>query len=385
MGVWMNTFLKRGLRVFAVVAVALVAIAAFSPAAYAAKGWTNEDGTWYYYENNGTKRTNNWAAVGSTYYYLGADGKVVTNGWGSYQGSYYYLGSDGKVVTNDFVPYGNNNYYVGANGKVVIDNWISYKGSYYYIGKNGLVVTGDWVKWSGKYYYMGVNGKPLINNSVIIDGTYYYFDSTAACTMYRPASLDAAVTKQYEWHSGDYSYQFVVPKLNIYSAFANKISTALTNLTTYAKEQASVAKAGGYPEAVYIDYEIRFYGDNLTIDLFIEFDNNSWRQDYVYNININTGEENTTAHMLQLKGMSQANYNTLLKDQVSAWWKYYFPDSVRQLYPQGYDSAYAQTISANNLSSAVLCIDGGGTLYANVKFYQIVGATYSYQWVLVSG
>ena len=339
----MNTWFKRVARVLVVLAVVLVAAIAFSPKANAAnKGWTYQDGAYYYYNDNGTMRKNNWAEYNGTWYYLGSNGKLAYNTWVSYAGAYYYLGKDGKVVVN------------------------------------------DWVKYAGKYYYMGANGKPLINDSIVVGGTYYYFGSDASCTMSRPASLDSAITYQYEWHSGDYSYQYVVPKLGITSAYASTVNAALAKLATYAKDQAAAVQNGADPEAVYIDYEVRYYKGNLTIDVFIEFNNNSWRQDYVFNINTATGKENTTDHMLQLKGMSKQTYNTVLKQQVAGWWKYFFPESIRQYNPDGYDRARSNTLSAENLSNATLRIDAGGSLYACVKFYQMAGASYTCQWVFLS-
>ena len=150
-------------------------------------GWAYENGSYYYYNADGTMLRNGWASYQGEYYYFGADGKLVKNGWGTYEGVYYYLGSDGRVVKNGWGTYEGDYYFLDGNGRVVTNAWRQYKGSYYYFGDDGKLVVNDWVKYAGKYYYIGANGTPLVNTSITIGGITYYFGKDGACTGYRAA------------------------------------------------------------------------------------------------------------------------------------------------------------------------------------------------------
>ena len=109
-------------------AAALLAIGA-SMTSFAAKGWVEEGGQWYYYDNNGDYVTNDWKKSGNNWFWLGDDGSMVTDSIvedGDYK---YYVNANGAMVTNSWVavePGDDDNeddapdhywYYFGANGK----------------------------------------------------------------------------------------------------------------------------------------------------------------------------------------------------------------------------------------------------------------------------
>ena len=123
-------------------------------------GWVIENGSYYFYEDDGSLRRNAWASYDGSWYYLGENGKVLTNSWVSYSGSWYYLGKDGKVVVN---------------------GWASYNGSWYYLGKDGKVVVNGWALYNGSYYYLKANGKPAVSELLTIGGTQYYFNDKGVC------------------------------------------------------------------------------------------------------------------------------------------------------------------------------------------------------------
>ena len=69
-------------------------------------GWVEQDGAWYYFDENGNPVKNAWQGN----YYLKSDGSYARNAW---QGN-YYLKSDGKMAKNERVDGGR--YYVDASG-----------------------------------------------------------------------------------------------------------------------------------------------------------------------------------------------------------------------------------------------------------------------------
>ena len=76
-------------------AAALLAVGA-SMTSFAA-GWTEENGTWVYYDSDDELVTNEWKKSGSNYYYLNDDGEMATETWVDDE---YYVDETGKMVTN---------------------------------------------------------------------------------------------------------------------------------------------------------------------------------------------------------------------------------------------------------------------------------------------
>ncbi|NFI04332.1 cell wall-binding protein [Clostridium botulinum] len=92
----------------------------------------------------------------------GSDGKVI-KGWYEDNGTWYYLNDEGIMQTG----------------------WMKDKDSrWYYLDSNGAMKTG-WIKDKGKWYYLepsstGFKGEMYGNRTAIIDGKSYKFDCTGA-------------------------------------------------------------------------------------------------------------------------------------------------------------------------------------------------------------
>ena len=145
--------MKKQTKLVAVTsAAALLAIGA-SMTSFAATGWVEEDGTWYYYDHDGNKVTDEWKKSGDNWYWLD--------------------GEDGGAMATD---------------KVVEDD-----DDYYYVDGNGVMVKNTWVKVVNEdqddeddpaeyhYYYMQSNGKAYKQkgdtlSKKTIDGKQYAFD-----------------------------------------------------------------------------------------------------------------------------------------------------------------------------------------------------------------
>ena len=109
-------------------AAALLAIGA-SMTSFAAKGWAEENGTWYYYDNNGDAVTNDWKKSGNNWFWLDEDGAMATSTLvEDNNNQYYYVNGNGAMVTNSWVAIEPGEdadadapdhywYYFGANGK----------------------------------------------------------------------------------------------------------------------------------------------------------------------------------------------------------------------------------------------------------------------------
>lgn len=129
----------------------------------------NSDGSWSYYDEDGTKVKKRW--VGD--YYIGKDGRMVTNKW--IDG--YFVGEDGKYIPNFKGGWqqidGNWYYYTKAGKKRT--GWISVKGKKYYLDKNGVMLSG-WQEINGATYYFHKTSGYMITGAVKLNGQYYYFE-----------------------------------------------------------------------------------------------------------------------------------------------------------------------------------------------------------------
>ncbi len=147
--------MRKQTKVVAVAsAAALLAIGA-SMTSFAATGWVEEDGTWYFYDNDGNRVENAWKKSGDNWYWL--DGE-----------------EGGAMAMEKIIEDNDDIYFVDANGVMVRNTWIK-------------VVNEDQDEDEDPaefhYYYFQSNGKAYkaSDNSSstrfrTIDGKRYAFD-----------------------------------------------------------------------------------------------------------------------------------------------------------------------------------------------------------------
>ena len=133
-------------------AAALLAIGA-SMTSFAATGWVEEDGQWYFYDKDGNRVEDEWKKSGDNWYWLDSE----------------------------------------ENGAMAVDKLVEDDDDTYYVDGNGVMVTNTWVKVVNEdqdeeddpaeyhYYYMQSSGKAYKGNGdsvskKTIDGKKYAFD-----------------------------------------------------------------------------------------------------------------------------------------------------------------------------------------------------------------
>ena len=144
-------------------AAALLAVGA-SMTSFAA-GWTEENGTWVYYDSDDELVTNEWKKSGSNYYYLNDDGEMATETWVDDE---YYVDETGKMVTNQWLklvlddadiddPNGDGEgwFWFDSKGKKVTDMKKTINGKVYYFDGDGVMEYGWYEDENNNIYYLG--------------------------------------------------------------------------------------------------------------------------------------------------------------------------------------------------------------------------------------
>jgi glucan-binding YG repeat protein len=114
-------------------------------------GWSQEDGKWYYYQGDGSKKTG-WLKWNGAWYYHDQAG-VMKTGWVKWNGDWYYMNGNGSMKTG----------------------WLKWNNNWYFLNQGGDMKTG-WVLSGGKWYYLFSGGEMAY--STTIDG--YKLDSDGA-------------------------------------------------------------------------------------------------------------------------------------------------------------------------------------------------------------
>jgi len=135
-------------------------------------GWQKEDGTWYYYNEDGTKKTG-WLSDGGKWYFLNDSGAMQT-GWLQWKGCRYYLNPNGAMVTG-WKKIRGNWYYFRKDGSVAKNEWICG----YWIGADSTwkyAPIGSWHKDKKGWWFGDTSGWYAKGATYTINGVSYTFD-----------------------------------------------------------------------------------------------------------------------------------------------------------------------------------------------------------------
>ena len=160
-------------------------------------GLQNIDGTLYYFESWGGAGLSGWKKVGGTWYYLNADGSVRTNqwfvhdkrtyhadangamstGWQTIDGVDYYFESWGGMRVNAWAGRGSDWYYMNQEGIKTGEGWLLYDKNWYYLDQNGKMLHDVWKEHDKNWYYFQSWGGMYKSQWATIKGATYYFQS----------------------------------------------------------------------------------------------------------------------------------------------------------------------------------------------------------------
>ena len=136
-------------------------------------------GTTYYFDENSILQSYpsqieynkiGWQSIDGSWYYFNQDGSMFT-GWLSYAGRKYYLYPDGRMATGWIVT--NNHYQYLDNTGIQQFGWQFINGNWYALGNDGNMITG-WLNYGDKKYYFHSDGR-MATGQVWLDNKYQYF------------------------------------------------------------------------------------------------------------------------------------------------------------------------------------------------------------------
>ena len=145
--------MRKQTKVVAVASAAALLAIGGAMTSFAAQGWVEEDGTWYYYYKDGSRVEDEWKKSGDNWFWLDSE-------------------EGGAMATDKLIEDDDKTYYVDANGVMVTNTWVKVVNEdqddeddpaeyhYYYMQSNGKAYKGSGDKVSKK----------------TIDGKQYAFD-----------------------------------------------------------------------------------------------------------------------------------------------------------------------------------------------------------------
>ena len=146
--------MRKQTKVVAVASAAALLAIGGAMTSFAAQGWVEEDGTWYYYDKDGNRVEDEWKKSGDNWFWLDSE-------------------EGGAMATDKLIEDDSNTYYVDGNGVMVTNTWVKVV--------NEDQDDDDPAEY--RYYYMQSNGKAYKASEStgstkfkVIDGKKYAFD-----------------------------------------------------------------------------------------------------------------------------------------------------------------------------------------------------------------
>ena len=146
--------MKKQTKIVAVASAAAMLAIGASMTSFAATGWVEEDGQWYYYDKDGNRVEDEWKKSGDNWYWLDSE-------------------ENGAMATDKLVDDDNDTYYVDGNGVMVKNTWVKVVNEDQDDDDDPAEYRYYYMQNSGKAYKASDNGETKFKT---IDGKKYAFD-----------------------------------------------------------------------------------------------------------------------------------------------------------------------------------------------------------------
>ena len=146
--------MRKQTKVVAVASAAALLAIGGAMTSFAAQGWVEEDGTWYYYDKDGSRVEDEWKKSGDNWFWLDSE-------------------EGGAMATDKLIEDDDKTYYVDANGVMVTNTWVKVVNEDQDDDDDPAEYRYYYMQNSGKAYKAGDSGKTKFKT---IDGKKYAFD-----------------------------------------------------------------------------------------------------------------------------------------------------------------------------------------------------------------
>lgn len=136
------------------------------------KGWFQENGKWYYFDEVTGKMRTGWIKWNEKWYFLNYKGEMKT-GWIEWNNNWYYLNKYGDMRTGWVKTY-NKWYFLGSNGAMKT-GWIKWNEKWYHLNYYGEMRTG-WLEWKNHWYYLDTGNGSMVVGQQKINNVVYRFN-----------------------------------------------------------------------------------------------------------------------------------------------------------------------------------------------------------------
>ena len=141
-------------------------------------GWVQDKGTWYYlneltgeYKGIAFMKKGFFEDVNKNWYYLDESGAMKENQWFQTNEGWYYADKSGAVKVNEWFQVGNKWYVASEKGTIITNGFVPYKDEYYHFNASGEMSANEWFEANGSWYYANKFGE-ILRNTTTPDGYY---------------------------------------------------------------------------------------------------------------------------------------------------------------------------------------------------------------------
>ena len=177
--------MRKQTKVVAVASAAALLAIGGAMTSFAAQGWVEEDGTWYYYDKDGNRVEDEWKKSGDNWFWMSSE-------------------ENGAMATDALIEDDDNTYYVDGNGVMVTNTWVK-------VVNEDQDDEDDPAEYH--YYYMQSNGKAYKDKSTngsltkkVIDGKRYAFDEDGKMLYGWVAEDGDMCNGEDEWENATYYF-----------------------------------------------------------------------------------------------------------------------------------------------------------------------------------
>ena len=177
--------MRKQTKVVAVASAAALLAIGGAMTSFAAQGWVEVDGSWYYYDKDGNKVEDQWKKSGDNWFWLDSE-------------------EGGAMATDKIIDDNDDTYYVDGNGVMVTNTWVK-------VVNEDQDDEDDPAEYH--YYYMQSNGKAYKDKSTngsltkkVIDGKRYAFDEDGKMLYGWVAEDGDMCNGEDEWENATYYF-----------------------------------------------------------------------------------------------------------------------------------------------------------------------------------